>query len=95
MFRRSRLFLPCCIVILLAVAGSKICAAATTLRIPRVNGAPKIEDFEDMTPHGAASELQRVTDFRQNQPSDGQPGTDRTEGFIGYDPLNLYVILVC
>lgn len=95
MFRRSRLFLPCCVVILLAVAGSKVCAAATSLRIPRVNGAPKIEDFEDMTPHGAALELQHVTDFRQNQPSDGQPGTDRTDGFIGYDQLNLYVVLVC
>jgi len=82
-------------VILLAVAGSKVCAAAPSLRIPRVNRAPKIEDFEDMTPHGAALELQRVTDFRQNQPSDGEPGTDRTAGFVGYDQLNLYVVLVC
>ena len=48
-----------------------------------------------MTPHGAALELQRVTDFRQNQPSDGEPGTDRTAGFVGYDQLNLYVVLVC
>jgi hypothetical protein len=95
LFRRWRLFLPCWVVILLAVAGSRVCAAATSLRIPRVNRAPKIEDFEDMTPHGAALELQRVTDFRQNQPSDGQPGTDRTEGFIGYDQTNLYVVLIC
>lgn len=48
-----------------------------------------------MRPNGAATELQRVTDFIQNQPSDGKPATQRTEGYLGYDDTNLYVVLVC
>ena len=49
--------------------------AAISIKVPRVSHAPKLEDFEDMAPQGAATELQRVTDFIQNQPSDGKPAT--------------------
>ena len=48
-----------------------------------------------MTPHGAALGLRRVTDFIQNQPSDGRPGTEHTDGYLGYDDANLYIVLVC
>jgi hypothetical protein len=48
-----------------------------------------------MAPQGAAAELQRVTDFIQNQPSDGKPATERTDAYLGYDESNLYVVLVC
>ena len=44
---------------------------------------------------GPAAELQKVTDFIQNQPSDGKPATERTDAYLGYDESNLYVVLVC
>ena len=95
--RKWRRFLPGCAAILLASAasGSGQAVTATALKIPKVTHAPKLEDFESMTPNGAAAELQRVTGFIQNQPSDGKPASERTDGYVGYDDTNLYVVMVC
>jgi hypothetical protein len=71
------------------------CGAADTVKVPRVGHAPRLEDFEDMAPHGAAEALQRVAGFTQNQPSDGKPGTQRTDAYLGYDQQNFYVVMVC
>ena len=76
-------------------SGAPVLNTSKTLDIPRVQRAPKLEDFEHMRPAGAATELRRVSEFIQNQPSDGQPATERTEGYLGYDDTNLYVVLVC
>ncbi len=81
---------------LLAVMAPTACqGAATSIKIPRVSHAPRLEDFEDMAPQGVAAELQQVTGFIQNQPSDGKPATERTDAYLGYDESNLYVVLVC
>ena len=64
-------------------------------KIPRVSVAPKLEDFEDMAPHGAATQLKQISDFTQNSPSDGKPPTERTDVYGGYDAQNLYLIFVC
>jgi len=40
-------------------------------------------------------QLARVEGFVQRTPSDGQPATERTEAYAGYDDSNLYVIFVC
>jgi len=73
------------------------CRAADTrsASIPRVSEAPKLEDFEDMGPHGAAVQLQKISDFTQTQPSDGKPPTQRTDAYLGYDLHNLYMVFVC
>src|SRR5262249_46949369 len=63
--------------------------------IPRVTSAPKLEDFEDMGPHGAATQLQKISDFTQTQPSDGKAPTQRTDAYLGYDEHNLYMVFVC
>jgi hypothetical protein len=68
---------------------------ATTQKIPRLSAAPRLEDFEAMSPRGAAAELQKVTDFVQKAPSDGQPGTENTDAYFGYDDSNLYIVFVC
>ncbi len=65
------------------------------IRIPRVSVAPRLEDFVDMQPRGAATQLRKLTDFTQNAPSDGKPATQPTEVYVGYDLANLYVIWVC
>lgn len=82
------------VVIFLALWASSA-HAGVPLQIPRVSRPPKLEDFEEMIAHGVGAELKRVTDFIQNQPSDGQPGTERTDAYLGYDDQSLYIVFVC
>ncbi len=49
----------------------------------------------DMTPRGNSAQLAKVTDFIQQQPSDGKPATQRTDVYLGYDAANLYLVWVC
>jgi len=66
------------------------------LTIPRVERPPTLEDFQDMKPSPAVEgRLARVDHFVQHRPSDGQPGIQRTEAYLGYDNKNLYVIFIC
>ncbi len=85
-----RVVLFCCVLIALVPRSQ-----ASSLAIPRVSHPPRVHDFEDMTPHAAARELARVSGFIQQQPSDGQPATQRTDGYLGYDSANLYIAVVC
>lgn len=91
--RRWAFEIACCAVLLLAGTGPSL--AVTSISVPRVKQAPRLEDFEDMAPHGAAQELQKVEGFIQNQPSDGKPGTERTDAYLGYDQQNFYIVMVC
>jgi hypothetical protein len=65
---------------------------ATVLRIPRVSGPPKLEDFLNGNPRGAEA---RIADFRQRQPGDGTPVSQETVAYLSYDDKNLYVVFVC
>ncbi len=66
------------------------------LRIPRINSAPKLEDFLTMQPSPAwQGKLAKVDDFRQWRPKDGAPSTQKTVAYLGYDTKNLYVVFVC
>jgi len=93
LFRQWRWALPQAIV--LVMAWLQVCHATVSVAIPRVTQAPKIEDFEGMTAHAAAAQLQHITGFIQNHPSDGQPATERTEAYFGYDQSNLYIAVLC
>ena len=49
-----------------------------------------------MKPEGpVAPSMARVTRFLQQQPHDGQPVSQPTEAYLGYDEKNLYVVFVC
>ncbi|MBI4465942.1 MAG: carbohydrate binding family 9 domain-containing protein, partial [Acidobacteria bacterium] len=49
-----------------------------------------------MKPNGEMEgQLAKVEDFRQRVPSDGQPSSQRTEAYLGYDAKNLYAVFVC
>ncbi len=61
-------------------------------KIPRVQRAPKLEDFLENHPREA--EL-AVTDFRQFTPGDGTPATEPTTAYLSYDDKNLYVAFLC
>ena len=61
-------------------------------KIPRVQRAPKLEDF--LENHAREAELE-VKDFRQNSPGDGTAATEATTAYLSYDEKNLYVAFVC
>src|SRR4051794_3373786 len=66
------------------------------IHIPRVNEPPRIEDFLNMEASAAwQQKLAKVEQFRQRIPSDGAPGSEKTDVYLGYDAKNLYVIFVC
>jgi len=64
--------------------------------IPRLSRGPSIDDFLTMKPAGdVAGQMSKVTGFSQRDPHDGEPVSERTEAYLGYDTKNLYVVFVC
>ena len=69
---------------------------AASVRIPRLNSGPTLEDFLAMQPSSEwEGKLAKVDDFRQWRPQDGAPSTQKTVAYLGYDAKNLYIIFVC
>ena len=67
-----------------------------SVRIPRLEVAPTLEDFASMQPSSAvARSMARVDEFRQERPRDGDPASQRTEAYLGYDHSHLYIVFVC
>ncbi len=67
-----------------------------SLTIPRVVARPKLEDFLEMKPVGeAAQQMTKADNFIQRDPRDGEPASQQTEAYIGYDDENIYVAAVC
>jgi hypothetical protein len=78
-----------------AWSGSAGSGAPAVSVIPRVESPPKLEDFLEMKPaHRLAGHLAKVEGFIQRQPKDGEPASQRTEVYLGYDDKRLYVIFV-
>lgn len=68
----------------------------TSFTIPRLPHAPALEDFVSMSPEGpVAPSMAKITHFLQREPHDGQPVSQPTEAYLGYDEKNLYVVFVC
>lgn len=66
------------------------------ITIPKLTGAPKLEDFVTMKPApGVAQEMARIENFVQRDPKDGAPAQEKTEVYIGYDAKTLYAVFVC
>ena len=67
-----------------------------SVSIPRLSQPPSLADFENMHPRSAIAGLMaKVSGFIQQQPSDGKPATQLTEGYLGYDNKNLYLFFMC
>lgn len=66
--------------------------AQPALRITRVAEPPRLEDFLNGTPPAGAAP---VTEFRQREPNDGAPASQRTEVYVSYDDHNFYAVFVC
>src|SRR5207247_1346624 len=97
----SSLFFRYCILITVLCPG--ICLAWTgprpsdlqnavslpSVSIPRLEHAPALEDFLSMRPEGEiASRMKKVTGFVQRNPHDGEPASQPTEAYLGYDDKN-------
>jgi hypothetical protein len=77
----------------LALADSRPLGASTNLVIPRVDSAPALEDFLAMKPNAKwEGKLAMVEGFTQRLPNDGQPASQKTIAYLGYDADNLYCI---
>ncbi len=87
-------------VLLLLAAGTAALSAQPdtpppVIDIPRLSAEPRLDDFLDMRPEGAvANEMVRVEGFIQSEPRDGEPLSERTEVYLGYDAENLYVVFL-
>lgn len=66
------------------------------VQIPRLQQAPKLEDFLDMKPSaGWEDKMAQVEGLKQRIPRDGEPVSQRAVVYLGYDNKNLYAIFVC
>jgi len=66
------------------------------IAIPRVSSPPPIEAFLDMKPSPLwQDKLAEVKGLIQRIPHDGEPSSQKTEVYLGYDDKNLYAIFIC
>jgi hypothetical protein len=66
------------------------------ITLPRISRAPNLEEFLEMKPSPAwQGKLAKVDQFIQRTPSDGEPVSQRTQAYLGYDEKNLYTIFIC
>jgi hypothetical protein len=69
--------------------------ANVVLTIPHISEPPRLEDFLDMRPSAKwEGKLAKVDTFVQRLPSDGQPVSQKTEAYLGYDDEHFYCIFV-
>jgi hypothetical protein len=64
--------------------------------IPRLENPPSLQDFLTMAPGSEiAQRMAKVSGFLQRSPRDGEPATQSTDVYAGYDASNLYFVFVC
>ena len=66
-----------------------------TITIPKVDSSPVLEDFLEMKPsRELEGKLLKVTGFTQTLARDGEPVSQATDTYLGYDDENIYIITV-
>jgi hypothetical protein len=83
------LLLSASLVAILAVAAV---AQTQKLAIPRVTRPPKLEEFLG---DNQRTDLAKLTDLRQRDPGDGDPVSQPTTVYLGYDDKNFYAVFIC
>jgi hypothetical protein len=67
-----------------------------TLRIPKLERAPTLDEFLGMQPpSNLEHSMLKIDRFYQRDPKDGAPVSQRTEAYVGYTSKNLYVVALC
>lgn len=66
------------------------------VHVPRVQTPPRIEDFLEMKPRDElVGKLAKVDNLTQYVPKYGEPSTQVTEVYLGYDDKQFYAVFVC
>lgn len=65
------------------------------LTVPKLEAAPRLDDFDGMKPGGVAASMSRASGLVNRLPRDGAPMSERTEVYFGYDEKHLHAIFVC
>jgi len=63
--------------------------------IPRLDTAPKLEDFLGTQLGGGAQQMLRINSFIQRYPEDGSPPDEPTTAFLGYTHEYFFIAFVC
>lgn len=91
-----RLGLALCLLAITVFAHSSENDPPVPVRVPRLQQPPTLADFADMQPGGEIEgQMMRVSEFVQQRPRDGQPASERTEAYLGYDDKALYISFLC
>jgi hypothetical protein len=78
-----------------AGGGEDAAPVRSTITIPRVDRAPTLDDFLEMKPSPEIDgQLVKVAGFTQRLPRDGEPVSQHTEAYLGYDDRNFYAVFV-
>ncbi len=71
-------------------------AEISSLTIPRLPSAPKLDDFEGMEPvTDLAHKMLKIDRFIQQEPRDGAPVSQPTVAYLGYTGKNFYAVFLC
>ncbi|MBI3651412.1 MAG: carbohydrate binding family 9 domain-containing protein [Acidobacteria bacterium] len=71
-------------------------ATPNAVTIPHLSSAPKFAQFVGMNDDQIATTgMAKVEGFVQERPKDGEPASQKTEAFLGYDDKNLYIAFLC
>jgi len=62
------------------------------IQIPKIDRPPNIEEFLN---GGSRGDMKRIDDFRQRNPGDGVPVSQKTSAWIGYSDKSFYAVFVC
>jgi hypothetical protein len=63
--------------------------------VPRLPAPPRLEDFAGMQAGGVGREMAHFEGFTARLPKDGEPLSQRTVVYLGYDDTSLYAVFVC
>jgi len=67
-----------------------------SIKVNRLSRPPEINDFTGMKPPpDLARELTKVDGFVQWIPRDGEPASQQTEAYVGYDDDYFYAVYIC
>ncbi|MBL4821367.1 MAG: carbohydrate binding family 9 domain-containing protein [Gammaproteobacteria bacterium] len=93
--RKLQLMLCLVSTVVLALFSASTFAVDEGLVIPKITGVPGFSDFQNMNPSTSlARSMHKISDFVQREPDDGDPATQRTDVYLGYDQEDLYVLFM-
>src|SRR5437773_10403375 len=81
-----------CGITLSVAAIAQTVAQIKDVQVPKISRPPTLEEFIN---GGVRSDMKRIDDFRQRQPGDGVPVSQKTTAWIGYDDRSFYAVFVC